>query len=249
MRFLFVYATFSEPARQLLDQLQVTDVTLIIARKGAETPTPDEIALLKMHPQADAAGCELNRGYRKSAGAYVKFCCEPKKFRIQDKTLHDWLVPPGTVAQTFEKPSVAFLAAAAKAPLLVIHPNALTQADTVPNFRWRFMTHSANLLARYARNEQLGASCDWKAKHGVDFANVGKVGFKYTVSDEIETVTGESTYHLKGGDSTSVAAATRVYFARVALKSGVRIVVFYAGPHPPNGVQTVYVLAPIPPKV
>jgi hypothetical protein len=243
MRFLFVYQDYAEPARRLLDELSVRDVTLIIARKNANAPTPDEVKLLEASRGADAAACEINRKYRKCAAVHVTFCCEPKKFRFEDQQLREWLVPKSKVAVKNGKPSDAFRAAAAQASLLVLHPDALKFADDIVEHRWEFATLGANLLARYALGEQLGPLRDWKPTHGVDFAANGRVAFKYKGQCGTESREGRTEWHLKEGDNTTRESAARVYFVRVEFTSGARVVVFYVGPHPKDGDRSISFVA------
>lgn len=239
MRFLFVYQDYSKQALKLLEELQVLDVRVIIARKGAQAPTGDEIKLLEAHRGAEAAACEINRKYRKSAAAYVSFCCEPKKFRFEDQQLREWLVPRDRIVVQYGKPSAAFQDAAQRQPALVLHPDALNFADDIDKHRWKFVTLGASLLARYAAGEQLGALRDWKPTHGVDFAANGRVAFKYKGTCEGESRNARTEWHLKEGDRTTCESAARIYFARVEFSSGARVVVFYVGPHPDDGDRSV----------
>lgn len=244
MRFLFVYQDYAEPARQLLDELQVRDVTVIIARKNARAPTNDEIKVLQAHQGAEAAACEINRKYRKSAAAYVSFCCEPKKFRLDDQLLREWLVPKDRAVVKYGKPSAAFLDAALRTPALVLHPDALRFADDLVEYRWQFATLGADLLARYAMGEALGALREWRATHGVDFAANGRVAFKYRGTCSGESRDGRTEWHLKEGDNTTPEGAARIYFARVEFSAGARVVVLYVGPHPDDGERFVSFTAP-----
>jgi hypothetical protein len=245
MRFLFVYQDYSEQARKLLDDLAVRDVTLIIARKNANTPTADEIKLLEAHRGADAAACEINRKYRKSAAPYVTFCCEPKKFRFEDQQLREWLVPKDRVGAACGRPSAAFLAAARRTSMLVLHPDALKFADDLIKHRWEFATVGADLLARYALGESLGPLRDWKAARGIEFAATGRVAYKYRGTCGTEMRDGRTEWHLKDGDNTSRESAARVYFVRVAFSSGPRVIVFYVGPHPEDGERSISFTAPL----
>lgn len=239
MRFLFVYQDYAEQARRLLEDLEVRDVTLIIARKNANAPTVDEFRLLDANKGADAAGCEINRKYRKSAAAFVTFCCEPKKFRFQDQQLREWLVPEDRVAVTCDKPSDAFRSAAGRTPLLVLHPDALNAADDLAKHRWQFATLGADLLARYALGESLGPLREWKPAYGIDFATNGRVVFKYKGLCGSEARDGRTEWHLTEGNNTTREGAARIYFGRVEFASGARIVVFYVGPHPQDGERSV----------
>lgn len=239
MRFLFVYQDYAEQARRLLDDLAVRDVTLILARKNANGPTSEDVKLLEANKGADAAGCEINRKYRKSAAAYVTFCCEPKKFRFEDQQLREWLVPKDRGAVAFGKPSDAFRDAASRAPSLLLHSDALEFADDIAEHRWQFATLGADLLARYALGEPLGPLREWKPTYGVDFAASGRVAYKYNGRCGAEARESRSEWHLKEGDHTSRESAARIYFARVEFASGPRIVVFYVGPHPQDGDRSV----------
>lgn len=244
MRFLFVYQDYAVQARTLIDDLAVADVKLIIARKNANAPTPDEVKVLEAHKRADAAACEINRKYRKSAAEFVTFCCEPKKFRFEDQQLREWLVPKDRVAVTYDKPSAAFRAAASRSPQLVLHPDALTSADELVEHRWKFATLGANLLARYASGEALGPLREWKANQGIDFASAGRVAYKYRVTCGTDVRESRTEWHLKDGDNTTRESAARVYFQRVDFQSGARVVVFYVGPHPEDGERSISITVP-----
>ena len=208
MRFLFVHHQSAEKARKLLDDLVVREVTLIVARKNA--PTADEVKVLEAHKGADAAACEINRKYRKSVAPLVNFCCEPKKFRFDDQTLREWLVPKDRVTITYGKPSAVFLAEARRSPLLVLHPDALMSADELVEHRWKFATLGANLLARYASGESLGPPRDWKGDHGVDFAVGGRVSYKYRAACGTDVRDSRTEWHLKEGDNTTRESAARI---------------------------------------
>lgn len=244
MRFLFVYQDYADPARKLLDELQVRDVTLIIARKNAQAPTDDEFKVLEANRGADAAACEINRKYRKRAAEFVTFCCEPKKFRFEDQQLREWLVPRGRVEVSYKKPSEAFLAAVQRSSTLILHPDALNTADQLVEHRWRFAETGADLLARYAAGEQLGALREWKQKFAVDFAANGRVIFKYKWTCGNECREGRTEWHLKEGDKTTRESAARIYFARVEFSGGARVVILYVGPHPEDGERTMTFAAP-----
>ncbi len=245
MRFLFVYQDYSNPAQKLLAELAVTDVRLIVARKNGELPSAEEIDLLTSHKGADAAACELNRKYRKIVEPYVNFCCEPKKFRIDDQQLRDWLVPRAqVVAVVAGKPGDAFRNAAARTPALILHPDALKSADSMAPHRWRFATQSVGLLERVATGEKLKPLREWKSAYGVDFAANGRVAFKYRVTAGSETFNRRTEWHLKEGDNTTREAAARIYFDQVEFKSGMRVFVFYVGPHPEERELSVSFVLP-----
>ena len=222
----------------------VQEVTLIVARKNASAPTADEVKVLEAHKGADAAACEINRKYRKSVASLVTFCLEPKKFRFDDQPLREWLVPKDRVPITYGKPSAAFLAAARRSSLLVLHPDALMSADELVEHRWEFATLGANLLARYASGDSLGPLRDWKGDHGVDFAANGRVSYKYRATCGTDVRDSRTGWHLKEGDNTTRESAARIYFARVDFNSGARVVVFYVGPHPDNGERAVSITVP-----
>lgn len=244
MRFLFVYQDYATQARKLLDELDVRDVELVIARKNAISPTEPELARLRTHSGADAAACEINRIYRKSAAAFVTFCCTPKKFRFEDRQLRDWLVPPGQGPLIHAAPSDAFRTAASGCPRLLLHPDALKAADELAAHRRAFANLAATLLARWASGESLGPPREWKSTHGVDFAPNGRVAFKYAGTCGSDAREGRTEWHLKEGDNTTRASAARVYFARVEFPSGTQVVVFYVGPHPEDGERSVTFSAP-----
>jgi len=241
MRFLFVYQDYSEQAQTLLDELDVRDVTVIVCRKGANAPTADEIALLVASSNAEAAACEINRKYRRSVAPYVDFCCEPKKFRIEDQQLRAWLVPPTAVASQWVAPRQAMTNASKQSVHLVIADGALDHADELASHRRRFVNLSADLLARYANREDLGPLREWKRRHQVDFAANGRVKFDYSVSAAGTKRSGSTEWHLKEGDNTSRESAARIYFERADIGGAIKVVVFYVGPHPKDGTYVALV--------
>lgn len=239
MRLLFVYQDHAGPARQLLETLGVSDVKMFIVRKDARQPTDEELAFLRANPALPAAACEVNRKYRKSVSDLVDFCCEPKKFRIDDVQLRDWLVPRPVNIRAPSAPSAAFAQAATDAPNLILHPDALLRADELAVHRWAFAERGARLLARYANAEDLGPMRDWKAAHGVDFAVNGRVIFKYAAHCGKDVLRGKAEWHLKEGDNTTPEGAARIYFYRIDCNSTTQVVVFYVGPHPADGHQQI----------
>ena len=239
MRFLFVHQDYGEQAERLVAELGVQDVQVIIARKGSFGPTEAETAQLRANTGAEAAACELIRKYRKTVSPYVQFTLEPKKFRIHDQVLREWLLPTDVSPVTFDPPSIAFRKAAARTPELVLHPDALNSANDIANHRWRFASQSAEILERFAAGEALGAPQDWKAKYGVDFAPNGRVGFRYVSTCGEQSCRGKTEWHLKEGDNTSPEGAARIYFVRLEHSGGMRVVVFYVGPHPADGVRSI----------
>ena len=241
MRFLFVYQDYAIQARNLLDEVGALDVELIIARKGAVAPAPDDVVLLEAHVGAEAAACELNRHYRKSAERFVRFTVQPKKFRFEDVQLREWLVPPDRPEVEHKQPSEAFLDVVANSPNLILHPDALRFADEMAEHRWPFANNAAALLGRYAQGDDLGPARDWKANHGVDSATGGQVRFRYEISTAGAASTGRSYWHLKAGDNTTRESAARIYFERVVLAQGAYVIVFYVGPHPDDGERVVYI--------
>lgn len=244
MRFLFVYQDYAQQARSLLEQLHVRDVTIIVIRKNAVQPTDEEMVLLRRHPKAPAAACEVNRKYRKSIDPLVTLCCEPKKFRIDDQVLKEWLFPKDAAKPILKRPSAAFSEALQASASLVLHPQALAEADDAAELRWEFIRLSAEVLVRYANGEALGPMRNWKAEHGVDFAANGRVAFKFRVVCDGQVREGRTEWHLKEGDATTREGAARVYFTRVDLPSGPRVIVFHVGPHPEGVEHTVTVAIP-----
>jgi hypothetical protein len=242
MRFLFVNQNFSKQAAELLVELAVDDVSIIVVLARSDGPTANELALLVKHPGAQAAACDVNRGYRKCAAKYVTFCCEPKKFRIEDQPLREWLSPPSRSLVSYVSPSKAFFDAASREPTLLIAPNALDSADELAELRWKFTQRSADFLAKYAAAaDQAGAPQDWKAKHGVDFAPNGGVSFKYTCHCNCDSARhqGRTEWHLKEGDRTARESAARIYFVRVNCTTGARVAVLFVGPHPTEKEHTI----------
>ncbi len=245
MRFLFVYQDYAKPAQQLLDELSVRDVRLIIARKGATGPTPGEIKTLEAHSDAEAAVCAIVKKYQRTVKSLVQLRLVVKEFRPEDRQLREWLVPNDAVAPERVRPSEAFTAARQRAANLAIHEGALAHADEIAEHRWGFAKNSVDLLVRYANGEQLGPPRDWKAVHGVDFAGNGRVAYKLSVTCGTETCRQRSEWHLKSGDRTTRESAARIYFARVELPSGVKIVVSYVGPHPDDGEYALDIVIPM----
>lgn len=241
MRFLFVYQDYAVEVRQLKKELAADDVTIIIARKRERCPNQEEMKLLQAHKGAPAAACEIDRHYRKSIENLVSLCYEPKKFRFGDLQLKEWLAPtksaPSTI--TWPKPSEAFREACQRTHRLVVHPNALKNADDLPDHRWRFAKLGADVLADYADGRVSGALSNLQTSHGVQFAANGQVSFGYTVQCAGNTITGNTSWHLKEGDYTTRIGAARIYFGYIDTPTGRRVLVFYVGPHPENGEHQV----------
>lgn len=241
MRFLFVYETAAGKARDLLSELLVTDVRIIVARKGELEPRPEELLLLEKNRGAEAAACELNRKYRKNVLPLVRFTVEPKKFRVEDQQLRAWLLGGDEIdaegAQ--QRPKNAFDQAAAASPTLLVHPAALGSADLLDEARWAFAAKSAALLGQHASGAgELGPLRLWEAAHGVAFAANGRVTYSYSIEVGGDRWTGSSEWHLKAGDSTTAERAARVYFATATLAGVTLILVAYVGPHPADGAYT-----------
>lgn len=244
MRFLFVYQDYAQQARSLLEQLLVRDVTIVVVRKNAVEPNQEEMNLLRRHLGATAAACEVNRKYRKNIDPLVTLCCEPKKFRIDDQVLREWLVPTEAARPSLKRPSAAFADALRASSSLVLHHGALTEADDAAEHRWEFVRLSAEILVRYANGEVLGPMRNWKGEHGVDFAANGRVAFKFRVACDGQVREGRTEWHLKEGDATTRESAVRIYFTRVEFPSGQRVIVFRVGPHPEEAEYTATVTIP-----
>jgi hypothetical protein len=232
MRFLFVYQDFAAGARQLIGELNVSDVRIIVVRKGQHSPNAEELALIRTNPEAPAAACGLDRKYRKAVSDLVTFNCEPKVFRLEDRQLRDWLVPPHSLEiGPPPLPSESFLEAA-RNPNLLLCKDALSRADELPSHRRKFAKAAAELLSRYANGELLGVPRDWKSQYGVASATGGRVMHRYEVTLNGAIHKGTSDHHLKEGDHTTSEAAARVYFHRFKVNDETRVIVFYVGPHP-----------------
>lgn len=239
MRFIFVYHTWYRQLSDLVASLGVVDVTIIAARKGSEAPNAEEMGLLIQHKGAQAAACQIDKKYRRSIERLVDLCCEPKKFRVEDQLLRDWLVPPENAVAQFSAPRASFESAAFRAANLIFHASALNAADEIRELRWPFISRSADILARVACGEDCGPMREWKARYAVDFAPNGRVRYKYTIVDNGRDVSGETEWHLKEGDRTEAAAAARVYFAFADISNVSKVLVFYVGPHPSDGTYRV----------
>lgn len=239
MRFLFVYQDYAVHARRLLEEVSIGDVTLIVARKHAKAPTPDEISVLNANKGADAAACAINRKYQGSIAPLVTLSFQSKQFRFDDQQLRQWLVPKGQEIVKYGKPRDTFLLVTSWSPHLVLHPEALAFADDLLEQRWGFVARAADLLGRYANGEPLGPNRYWKTDHGVDFAPNGRVSYQYRVAFGSVIRDGRTEWHLKEGDNTTRENAARIYFDRLDFGFGARVIVFYVGPHPEDGERSV----------
>lgn len=239
MRFLFVYQDFATQARNLVGELLVRDVQVVVARKGEVFPNAAEIEMLKKHPGAEAAACQLNRKYRKNVEQYVSFTVAPKKFRFGDQVLREWLVPSDQQADAVAAPSAAFREADRVSALLRLHSRALDRSDDLDPTRWSFAAAAANLLARLASGEDLGPLREWGERHGVAFAANGQVRYRWTLRHDGEFSDGVSEWHLKAGDKTTAERAARIYFQPVDVGGQKLVLVFYVGPHPQDGVDSL----------
>lgn len=239
MRFLFVFQDYAAQARNLLDELLISDVRVIVARKGEVVPNEKEIDLLKRYPNAEAAACQLDRKYRKNVEPYVTFTIAPMKFRFHDQQLREWLVPTEHLAVVVHSPSQAFEAAQRSSKLLILHSDALKTADQLDETRWRFASAGADLLKQYASGVDLGPFREWDSRHGVSFAAHGQVGHQYKLGIGGQTLSIYSEWHLKAGDKTTPERAARIYF-NVVDAGAVRVVlVAHVGPHLADGSYRV----------
>lgn len=241
MRFLFVYETAARKARELLSELLITDVHVIVARRGEPEPRPAELLLLEEYRGAEAAACELNRKYRKNVLPYVTFTVEPKKFRVEDQQLRSWLLGGDEVgdALALRAPASAFDEAAATSTRLIVHPAALGSAHLLDETRWPFAAKSAALLGSLASDAGgLGPLRQWGATHGIAFAANGRVTYGYSIEVEGDRWTGSSEWHLKAGDNTTAEKAARVYFTTAAVAGTTLVLIAYVGPHPADGAYT-----------
>lgn len=238
MRFLFVYETHAVQAKNLLAELLVSDVRIIVARKGELGPRDSELQLLEQHRGAEAAACELNRKYRKNVQPYVNFTVEPKKFRFEDQLLRQWLLGSADLSADAPPPlpTTSFGLVAAAAPALRLHQKALSDADDLDGSRWAFAAKAAALLGQMAAGVELGPPHHWEAEHGVAFAANGQVAYKYTVEVEGKRYQGSSEWHLKAGDKTTADRAARIYFTTATVSGTALVLVAYVGPHPKNGI-------------
>ena len=233
MRFLFVYQDFAAPARELLQRLGVKDVTLVVARRGETAPNDAERDLIDCNPRATAALCQTHRTYKKFVEGFVDLGYIAKQFRVDDKQLEAWLLVPNVEeAKKCPAPSVGFSTHAEQCREFKLADGALDRADELDESRWPFAKKAADLLLRHVQKCDTGAMRDWKAAHGVDFAPNGKVRYEYTLSrKKIHS----REWHLKEGDNTTQDRAARVYFDCFEQEGKPVVVIFYVGPHPPDG--------------
>lgn len=236
MRFLFVYETCAVQARNLVSELLVTDVHIVVAKKGELSPTGVDADLLLEHQGAEAAACQLNRKYRKNVAPMVTFTVEPKKFRFEDQQLRDWLLGDAEVARSTPTPVVAFADASAASSSLVLHGEAVTRADEIDQSRWEFAATSAELLRRLAAGDpELGSLRYWASTYGVVFAANGQVSYSYQADLDGEPLKRSSEWHLKAGDNTTAEKAARIYFTTETVGERTYVLVAYVGPHPKDG--------------
>ena len=241
MRFLIVYQDFSKLANDVVALLGVEDITVLSVKKGERAASAELLAVLKEYPDAPTAICQVVRKFRKSIEPLVDIQYETKKFRSDDQRLKDWIQPTGTTKEAFLNPHRAMLDASTRAEHLVIAEHALDVADKIASHRWKFVNLSADLLARYAEGEDLGASRNWKQEYGVDFAANGGVRYNYHMVANGDHTSGSSEWHLKEGDNTSRESAARIYFDRIVVGGLVKICVFYVGPHPEGSSYSVLI--------
>ena len=235
VRFLFVYQDFAAQARDLVQELLVGDVRVIVARKGEDSPNAQELRLLEEFAGAEAAACQLGRKYRRTVQPYVTFTVEPKKFRFDDQTLRAWLVGQEERSTEVTRPSDAFAKASNASARLALHQGALTSADKLDVTRWPFAHKAATLLQRRSSGENLGPMREWHSRHGVAFAANGQVSYAYEVRIAGAKISGSTEWHLKAGDQTTPERAARIYFDVIGTTIAPVLLVFFVGPHPPDG--------------
>ena len=232
MRFLFILDRHARALDAVIQELGVSDIEIIAVSKRDRTiATPLLERLIKT--QTAVGLCEIDRSYRKSLGNLTFSLCR-KAFRSDDAILREWLKPPPP-APTAESPapSASFLNASSIQPRLILADGALDRADEIPEHRWLFVSKSASLLARYAGGEAMGDMRNWEHLHGVDFAATGKVIHVYKLPGQHKAT--KTQWHLKQGDKTSAISAARIYFDSCSGNGEMHTIVFYVGPHPPDG--------------
>lgn len=217
------------------------DVVLRIVLKGKTEASEEFKEELRAHPCAPTAICSVNRKFKNSIKALVDIQYEAKKYRKDDQQLENWLLPLDNINEALLSPAEALNNAIRETQHLVAADGALRHADEIAKHRWKFANRSANLLARYAKDEDLGPLRNWKEDYGVDFAANGQVRYEYEVISKGEHVNGITEWHLKEGDNTTRKSAARIYFERVEIGREVKVVVFYVGPHPDDGEHSVQI--------
>lgn len=239
MRFLFVYETFASEARELLESHAVNDVHLVVARRRELCPRPADLILLRANVGADAAACQIDRKYRKSVEPYVHFTVEPKKFRVHDQLLREWLLAYPPEEPSPPLPSEAFESAAKSTRRLVLCDNALKTADELDDMRWSFAAKAAQVLARMSMGDDtLGPPRNWSSAHAVPFAVNGRVRFTYKVTLRGTAHSLTTEWHLKLGDKTARERAARIYFCQMSIEGQQWVLVAFVGPHPEDGGYT-----------
>lgn len=231
MRYIFVYQDFFGTVEQLLTDLGVTDVQVILVKKGQQAASEAELQRL----QSSGGSCvliQVERRFKKSLGD-VEIAHSIKQFRRDDKVLQGWLLPDPPSEHVSPPPSEAFSLAAADCCWLVFADSALNRADEIASIRWSFVDRAAQLLRRLALGEQLGPMREWEGRFDVNFANNGQVRYSFDAPRQPHTEAVE--WHLSSGRKTTPEGASRVYFDHRRIAGVWHVLVFYVGPHPADG--------------
>ncbi|MEA9753722.1 hypothetical protein VDG64_00675 [Xanthomonas campestris pv. raphani] len=231
MRYIFVYQDFFGTVEQLLAELGVTDVEVILVKKGQQAVSEAELQRL----QSTGGSCvliQVERRFKKSLGD-VEIAHFIKQFRLKDKVLQGWLLPDPPPEEGCAAPKAAFLQAAADCCWLVFADSALSRADEIASIRWAFVNRAAQLLRRLAMGEQLGPMREWEGRFDVNFANNGQVRYAFNPPKHQHRQAVE--WHLSAGKRTTAEAASRIYFDHRQIGGISHVLVFYVGPHPADG--------------
>lgn len=232
MRYLFVLARQKADAESLIHDLGLGDVRVIGVEKS-EREVPSALLAEIVSDKTPIALCGIERSYRRSFGELdFGFLC--KEFRKKDLNLAAWLVPvPPPPPEGVRSPRQSFEQAAAAQSNLVFAVGALDAADNLATHRWPFAHKAAQLLADQAMGKAVGAPKDWRELHQVHYARNGNVLYTYDLPGRQGKQ--KSDWHLKDGDNTTAEAAARIYFDSQEVSGTRYVLIFYVGPHPPDG--------------
>jgi hypothetical protein len=240
MRHLLVFESDESSARGVVRAAGVTDVVVVAVGKGERAASQAVIDLVAGAPPGSCAHCGVNRRYIKSLGA-VDWGFQSKEFRKDDQQLGSWLVPLAELAKQEPKPRQAFEAAEAANPRLFVFPKALDHAEELAPLRWKFVASAAEFLGKIAAQHSVGPAKDWQANHGVYQAIGGEVAFNYRFQHAAGKLhKSKWDWHLKEGDRTIRENCARIYFDVVDIDDCPAVLVFYVGPHPPDGCYEVF---------
>lgn len=150
--------------------------------------------------------------------------------------LEHYLVPETPPA----RPSAHLEECLVRQPLLRAVEGAAENIDQLPQHRHSFIRTALDALCEICGREagDIGPFHEFFQSRGLHFATTGGVGSRLHVNSGTEYYGPfDSHWHLKAGDRTTPAAATRIYFQNQVIKDVRYIIILYIGQHPEEEIS------------